>query len=58
LPRYKTTRDIKGFAFVEFEKESEVEAALKVITKVILWLITVGPDSPPPPPHVSSGAIF
>ncbi len=29
LPRYKT-RDIKGFAFVEFEKESEAKAALKV----------------------------
>ena len=30
LPRHKTTREIKGFAFVEFEKESEAEAALKM----------------------------
>ncbi|CAB4001880.1 la-related 7 isoform X7, partial [Paramuricea clavata] len=33
LPRYKTTREIKGFAFVEFEKESEAEAALKMFAE-------------------------
>lgn len=30
LPRYKSTRDIKGFAFVEFENESEVKQALEM----------------------------
>lgn len=30
LPRYKSNRAIKGFAFVEFEKESEAEQALEM----------------------------
>ena len=33
LPRHKTTREIKGFAFVEFEKECEAEAALKMFAE-------------------------
>lgn len=37
LPRYKTTREIKQFAFVEFEKENEAEAAIKVIIQMKLF---------------------
>ncbi|XP_028393116.1 la-related protein 7-like [Dendronephthya gigantea] len=33
LPRFAETREIKGFAFVEFEKESEAEAALKMFAE-------------------------
>lgn len=34
LPRYKRDRQIKGFAFVEFEKESEAQAALAFFEKI------------------------
>jgi RNA recognition motif-containing protein len=39
LPRHETTRDIKGFAFVEFEKEAEAESALKVVRLFILQML-------------------
>lgn len=36
LPRYKHNRLIKGFAFVEFEKESEAQAVLEFFEKIDL----------------------
>ena len=32
IPRYKSTNDSKGFAFVEFEKIKEAQKAIEVIT--------------------------
>ncbi|KAM9426503.1 la-related protein 7 [Pholidichthys leucotaenia] len=31
IPRYKTTRDSKGFAFVEFEKEEQAQKAIEML---------------------------
>ena len=30
IPRYQTTKDPKGFAFVEFDKEEEAQKAIEV----------------------------
>lgn len=30
IPRYQSTKDPKGFAFVEFEKEEEAQKAIEV----------------------------
>lgn len=40
LPRYKHNRIIKGFAFVEFEKESEAQAVLEFFEKIHLKIPT------------------
>lgn len=33
IPRYKSSGDSKGFAFVEFEKEEEARQAIEVRTR-------------------------
>lgn len=40
LPRYKHNKIIKGFAFVEFEKESEADAVLEFFEKIDLKIPT------------------
>lgn len=35
LPRYRTTGDIKGFAFVEFETPAEAAKAIEVRMKML-----------------------
>lgn len=33
IPRYKSSGDSKGFAFVEFEKEEEASKAIEVMSR-------------------------
>lgn len=35
IPRYKSSGDSKGFAFVEFEKEEEARRAIEVRTRTV-----------------------
>ncbi|KAM6949624.1 la-related protein 7 [Aplochiton taeniatus] len=44
IPRYKTTRDSKGFAFVEFETEAQAEKAIETLNNP--------PEDAPPRPGV------
>lgn len=37
IPRYKSSGDSKGFAFVEFEKEEEASNAIEVLENYLNW---------------------
>lgn len=37
IPRYKSSGDSKGFAFVEFEKEEEASNAIEVLENYSNW---------------------
>lgn len=39
IPRYKSSGDSKGFAFVEFEKEEEAHKAIEVIINYCLPIV-------------------
>lgn len=39
IPRYKTSKDPKGFAFVEFETKEQAEKAIEVMYKQLKKLI-------------------
>lgn len=45
LPRYKHNRLIKGFAFIEFDKESEAQAVLEFFEKIGLKIPTQIPPA-------------
>ncbi len=39
VPRFKTTGDPKGFAFVEFATKEEADKACEVGVSFVLWLV-------------------